>query len=68
MAEQANLELESKERVAYDLMTRISQAESSHNKDKWLKPDPRTYFLQLFNQCIRAADQTNKMPNILGND
>jgi hypothetical protein len=55
MADKAKLEVDSRERVAYELMVRIADEEYEKNKEKWMKPDPRTYYLKLFNQCMRAS-------------
>ena len=63
-----NLEVASKEKVALSLMERIAEAEYEHNKDKWLKPDPRTYYLKLFNQCIRAAISNADVSDIINNE
>ena len=68
MADTAKLEITSKEQVAYNLMVLISRSESERSEDKWLKPDPRTYFLKLFNQCIRAAEAGGEMPWIVNNE
>ena len=67
MAEK-ELEVTSKEKVALDLMERIAEAEYEHNKEKRLKPDPRTYYLKLFNQCIRAAMSSADVPYIINNE
>jgi hypothetical protein len=68
MSEQANLELSSREKVAFDLMGLISRLEKETNKDEWLKPDPRTYFLKLFNQCIKASYDNSNMGYIVNNE
>ncbi len=66
MAEQ--LEVDSRERVAYELMEKISEHEYEHTKEKWLKPDPRAYYLRLFNQCVRASDAKATVPWIFDNE
>jgi hypothetical protein len=68
MADKAKLEIDSRERVAYELMVRIADEEYEHNKEKWLKPDPRTYYLKLFNQCIRASNSTVGIRYIFDNE
>ena len=55
MADKAELEVGSKEKAALDLMRHIASYEESYTPDAWLKPDARTYFLQLYRQCVRAT-------------
>jgi hypothetical protein len=55
MADKAELQVSSKERVAYDLMIFISNEESDNDKGVYLKPDARSYYLSLYRQCVRAA-------------
>lgn len=47
------------ERVAFDLMQKIVDAEISREKDDYLKPTPREYFLKLYNQCHKVVDNRN---------
>lgn len=54
MAEKAELELGSKEKVAYNLMRDIAY-EEQNNGNVHLKPDARTYYLTLYRQCVRAG-------------
>jgi hypothetical protein len=54
MADKAELELGSKEKVAYSLLGDIVYQEQN-NKDVYLKPDARTYYLTLYRQCVRAG-------------
>jgi hypothetical protein len=63
MAEE--LKLTSAEQVALELMRTIADRESTLNKDKYEKPDPRTYYLTLFHQCIRAGHGPRSMKDIL---
>jgi len=41
---------DSKQRVALDLMFKIA-----HNDNDEGKPDPKTYYLTLYRQCLKAA-------------
>lgn len=60
MAEQ-ELNLDSKQRVAYDLMLHITSREEG---DRVERPDARTYYLTLYRQCYKAVSgQTT--PSIL---
>ena len=43
------------ERVAFDLMQKIVDAEISRGKDDYLKPTPREYFFKLYNQCHKVV-------------
>ncbi|WOE31966.1 MULTISPECIES: hypothetical protein [unclassified Acinetobacter] len=52
----------SAERVAFDLMEKISILEN-HTGENYLKPNTREYFLKLYKQCYRTVSSTN--PNIL---
>lgn len=54
MADQ-KLELDCKERVAFDLMQRIYSPEGSADADAFQKPNARTYYLTLFYQFMKAA-------------
>lgn len=63
MAEKVELSVGSKERVAYDLMLQIANYEDG--KAGYMKPDPRTYFLTLFNQCYRAGNVGLNIPEML---
>lgn len=47
-----SIESDSKARVAFDLMTRISQNEKE-------QPRTREYFLTLFSQCYQVANGTD---------
>lgn len=67
MAEAVKSEVGSKERVALDLMREIAEHESKNKEGPYLKPDPRTYFLKLFNQCIRASVSNNEIRDITNN-
>jgi hypothetical protein len=42
---------DSRYRVAFDLMQTIANSESDRQK----KPDPRTYYLTLYYQCVKAT-------------
>ncbi|KKW80401.1 hypothetical protein AAV97_05135 [Acinetobacter sp. Ag2] len=46
------------ERVAFDLMQKIVDAEISHGKGDYLKPTPREYFLKLYNQSHKVVSRT----------
>lgn len=46
------------ERVAFDLMQKIVDAEISRGKDDYLKPTPREYFFKLYNQSLRVVSRT----------
>jgi hypothetical protein len=67
MAEKAELEIGSAEKTAYELMRFIASVES-HNKEKHEKPDPRTYYLTLYRQCIKAGHGGRTMADILKSD
>jgi hypothetical protein len=43
---------DSKYRVALDLMYAIAEEE---DKKTFAKPDPRTYYLKLYGQCLKAV-------------
>lgn len=43
------------ERVALELMQIISHSESVVDKEKFRKPNPREYYLKLYNQCHRVV-------------
>ncbi|WP_312969020.1 hypothetical protein [Acinetobacter gerneri] len=43
------------ERVAYDLMEKIAFAESKIETENFRKPNPREYYLKLYNQCHRTV-------------
>ena len=43
------------ERVAFDLMEKIANAEKFHNKDGEKKTNPREYYLKLYNQCLKVT-------------
>ncbi|MDT4898274.1 MAG: hypothetical protein QOH25_3351 [Acidobacteriota bacterium] len=58
----ATREFDSKERVAFDLMTLIADKEDA---DKYEKPDPRTYYLKLFHQCNKATSGNYAIAGIL---
>lgn len=47
------------ERVAFDLMQKIVDAEISHGEDDYLKPTPREYYLKLYNQCHKTVSRTS---------
>ncbi len=49
------LKVTSAEQVAYELMIHISNREVNYDEEKFEKPDPRTYYLTLFHQCIKAS-------------
>jgi hypothetical protein len=51
MAEQ-DFGLDSKERVALDLTFRIAHTEP----DRKVEPDPRRYYLTLYQQCLRVVN------------
>jgi hypothetical protein len=59
------LKVISAEQVAYDLMLHIADRESVVNKEKYEKPDPRTYYLTLFRQCIRAEYGERSLKEVL---
>lgn len=65
MAETTELTIESREKVAFKLMERIAAKEDNAKSDAFLKPDPRTYFLTLFNQCMKATVPHNDIGDIL---
>ncbi len=44
--------IDSKERVAFDLMREIFSYESESER---VQPDPRTYFLTLYQQCLKIV-------------
>ncbi|WP_180113403.1 hypothetical protein [Acinetobacter sp. YH12073] len=44
------------ERIAFDLMEKISQSESYYNLDEQKQKNPREYFLKLYNQCYKVVD------------
>ena len=46
------------ERVAFDLMQKIVDAEISFGKGNYLKPTPREYFLKLYNQSHKVVSRT----------
>lgn len=64
MSEQSVRE-DSRYRVAFDLMQTIANSES---KDKVGKPDPRTYYLKLYYQCMQATFPGNSLNAILPKD
>ena len=43
------------ERVAFDLMEKISNAEKIHKKDSEKQTNPREYYLKLYNQCLKVT-------------
>ncbi|WP_291370608.1 MULTISPECIES: hypothetical protein [unclassified Acinetobacter] len=43
------------ERVAFDLMSRIAEAEKIKGKDEGKKDNPREYYLKLYNQCHKVV-------------
>ncbi|WP_151791767.1 hypothetical protein [Acinetobacter soli] len=43
------------ERVAFDLMSRIAEAERVTGKDEGKKDNPREYYLKLYNQCHKVV-------------
>ncbi|ELW77310.1 MULTISPECIES: hypothetical protein [Acinetobacter] len=43
------------ERVALELMEKIAYAESKTGDENYRKPNPREYYLKLYNQCHRVA-------------
>ena len=47
------------ERVAFDLMQKIVDAEISYGKGDYLKPTPREYFLKLYNQSHKVVSRTS---------
>ncbi|MCH7381296.1 hypothetical protein [Acinetobacter higginsii] len=47
------------ERVAFDLMDKISQAETYYNNDKFKQENPREYYLKLYNQCHKTVSRTS---------
>ncbi|MDQ8937048.1 hypothetical protein [Acinetobacter rudis] len=49
----------STERVAFDLMQKIVDAEIAYSEGKYLKPSPREYYLKLYNQCHKVVDRTS---------
>ncbi len=53
---------DSRYRVAYDLMRKIA---SNEDGDKLEKPDPRTYYLTLYHQCLLASNPRNSLEGIL---
>lgn len=46
------------ERIAFDLMVKIAQAEHSRDED-FGKPSSREYYLKLFNQCHKVVSYSN---------
>lgn len=55
MADKADLKLTSPEDVAFKLMEKVARLESESNDEDFQKPDVRTYYLTLYNQCIKAG-------------
>ena len=47
----------STERVAFDLMQKIVDAEISYGKGDYLKPTPREYFLKLYNMILNLGGE-----------
>lgn len=45
----------SKERVAFDLMARIAEAERVLGINEAKKSNPREYYLKLYNQCHQVV-------------
>ncbi|MDS7693871.1 hypothetical protein N7562_06695 [Acinetobacter soli] len=43
------------ERVTFDLMSRIAEAERVTGKDEGKKDNPREYYLKLYNQCHKVV-------------
>ena len=43
------------ERVAFDLMEKISMAEKTYSQDSEKKTNPREYYLKLYNQCLKVT-------------
>ena len=43
------------ERVAFDLMSRIAEAEKITGSDESRKNNPREYYLNLYNQCHKVV-------------
>ena len=43
------------ERVAFDLMSRIVEAEKISGQDEDRKINPREYYLKLYNQCHKVV-------------
>jgi hypothetical protein len=50
------LKTDSKYRVAFDLMRAIAEEE---DKKTFAKPDPRTYFFKLYNQCLKVVSESS---------
>ncbi|AMW78620.1 hypothetical protein AMD27_06795 [Acinetobacter sp. TGL-Y2] len=44
------------ERIAYELMLKISENEHISDKAKHHKPSVREYYLNLYNQCYKVVD------------
>jgi hypothetical protein len=58
------LKISSPEQVALELMRTISSYEDSDEK-VFLKPNPRAYFLTLFQQCVKAGHAGRSLEDIL---
>ena len=65
MAEKTILEMDSAEKVAYDLMQLIADKEADVENTKFQKPDVRTYYLTLFHQCVKASHGGRDMKDVL---
>jgi hypothetical protein len=64
MADSQEVEIGSAEKAAYDLMRYIAAREQRGNPEKFEKPDPRTYYLTLYHQCIKAGHGPRTMADI----
>lgn len=51
MPEQIQLNDHTKERVAFELMQYIAEAEAA-SSDNYQEPNPRDYYLQLYAKCL----------------
>jgi hypothetical protein len=58
------LKITSEEQVALELMRIIADRESDDTQ-KYEKPDARTYYLTLFQQCIKAGHANRTIESIL---
>ncbi len=50
------LTVDSKHRVAFDLMRAIAEED---DKKTFAKPDPRTYYLKLYAQCLKVVSESS---------
>ncbi|MBF7691121.1 hypothetical protein [Acinetobacter pollinis] len=54
------------ERIAFELMEKIANSESSYYEDGVGKPNSREYYLKLYNQCHKVVySRASKIDEIL---